>query len=69
MNRTVCVTCEAPYAPALVDWACPVCDTPTPEAPRRRRLPDDDKLTAIVLTGTLLNIVLLAALAAIVLSR
>lgn len=69
MTRIVCVTCEAPYAPALVDWACPVCDTPTPDAPRRRRLRDDDKLTAIVLAGTLLNVVLLAVLAAIVLSR
>ncbi len=71
MTRTVCLTCTAPYAPALVGWACPVCDTPAPgERPALRRWAnDDDKLTAIVLAGTLLNITLLAALAAIVLSR
>ena len=67
--RTVCVTCTAPYAPALVGWACPVCDTPAPGAPTRRKVADDDRLLAVVLSGTLLNVVLLALLAAIVLSH
>ena len=67
--RITCATCTAPYDPSLVAWACPVCDTPAPGGSPRARLADDDRLTAIVLAGTLLNIVLLAALAAIVLSR
>ena len=67
--RITCERCSAPYDPKLVDWACPVCDTAAPGVNRRIGLGDDDKLTAIVLAGTLLNIALLAALAAIVLSR
>lgn len=67
--RITCATCAAPYDPRLVAWACPVCDTGAPGAVARTRVGDDDRLTAIVLAGTLLNIVLLAALAAIVLSR
>lgn len=67
--RITCERCFAPYDPKLVAWACPVCDTAAPGGSGRVALGDDDKLTAIVLVGTLLNIVLLAALAAIVLSR
>ncbi len=67
--RINCATCAAPYDPKLVAWACPVCDTASPGVSPRVGLADDDRLTAIVLAGTLLNIVLLAALAAIVLSR
>ncbi len=65
----VCLTCRAPYRPALTGWACPVCDTPAPGAERRRsrRLADaDDRLLGIVLLATIANVVLLAVLAVFV---
>lgn len=71
--RVTCGTCGAPYAPALTDWTCPVCDAPPPEGSPQRVLrvwhSTDDRMMAIVLLGTLLNVLLLAGLAAIVLSR
>ena len=64
-----CPTCSAPYRPKLVQWACPVCDTPAPGAetrPRRRLDDDDDRLLAIVLAATIANVALLALLAVFV---
>lgn len=73
MTRVVCPSCGAGYRPDLTGWTCPVCDAPPPEGGPRRlmRMWDDSetRMTAIVLLGTLLNVLLLAALAAIVLSR
>jgi hypothetical protein len=73
VNRVVCPSCSAAYRPDLTSWTCPVCDAPPPDGSPSRvlRLWDDSetRMTAIVLLGTLLNVVLLAALAAIVLSR
>jgi hypothetical protein len=73
VNRVFCGHCAAPYRPDLTGWTCPVCDAPPPAgAPHRvPRVWDDsdNRLTAIVLLGTVLNVLLLAALAAVVLSR
>ncbi|MCU1588500.1 MAG: hypothetical protein JWN31_1993 [Frankiales bacterium] len=73
MNRILCESCGAPYRPDLTAWTCPVCDAPPPAGgPQRAGRPWDDsetRMTAIVLLGTLLNVLLLAALAAIVLAR
>jgi hypothetical protein len=64
-----CVTCTAPYRPALTGWSCPVCDTTAPGAEGRRngRLADaDDRLLAIVLVATIANVLLLAVLTVVV---
>jgi hypothetical protein len=72
-EKVECGTCGAPYRPHLTRWTCPVCDAPPPDgAPARvLRAWDDpeDRFLAMVLLGTLLNVVLLGLLAAIVLSR
>lgn len=68
-ERVICATCSAPYRDNLTDWACPVCDTPSPGKPRRgqRRFDDpDDRLLAIVGLATIANVVLLGVLAAFV---
>ena len=68
-ERVVCATCTAPYRDYLTDWACPVCDTPSPGMPtrRRRRFDDpDDRLLAIVGLATIANVVLLGVLAVFV---
>lgn len=73
MTRVLCPTCGADYRPDLTRWACPVCDAAPPVGgPQRLSRGWDDsenRLMAIVLLGTLLNVLLLAALAAVVLSR
>jgi hypothetical protein len=73
VNRVSCGTCGAPYRPDLTGWTCPVCDAPPPEGSPQRLLRGwddaDNRMMAIVLLGTLLNVLLLAALAAVVLSR
>ncbi len=72
VNRVLCETCGAPYRPDLTRWTCPVCDSPPPEGGPQRLLRGwddaDDRLMAIVLVGTLLNVLLLAALAVAVLA-
>ncbi len=68
-DQVVCARCAAPYRPRLTDGACPVCDTPAPGvAPRRLRRVDDadDRLLAIVVLATIANVLLLAVLAAVV---
>ena len=65
-ERVSCPTCRAPYAPELVRWRCPVCDTPSPgsESRRPRVWEDaDDRLLAIVAAATAANVLLLALLA------
>ncbi|MCW2545014.1 MAG: hypothetical protein JWM40_2566 [Frankiales bacterium] len=73
MNRVSCGTCGAPYRPDLTGWTCPVCDALPPEGGPQRLIRGwddaDNRMLAIVLLGTLLNVLLLAALAAVVLSR
>jgi hypothetical protein len=72
VTRVVCPSCSAGYRPDLTGWTCPVCDAAPPVGGPTRvvRLWDDSetRLTAIVLLGTLLNVLLLAALAALLLS-
>lgn len=74
VDRVECGTCGAPYRPQLTRWTCPVCDAAPPEGSGPRRVlrvwhDNDDRFMAIVLLGTLLNVALLAGLAAVVLSR
>lgn len=70
-----CETCSAPYRPRLTGATCPVCDTPAPEGdvPVRRvlgRFSDpDDRMIAIVLLATVLNVLLLGLLTALVVSH
>ena len=63
-----CETCTAPYRPRLTDGSCPVCDTAAPEGsvrPSRFTLSADDRLLAIVVVATVLNVLLLGLLAAL----
>jgi hypothetical protein len=69
-----CETCAAPYRPRLTAGTCPVCDTPAPEGAGSSRLPrwftdPDDRMIAIVVVATVLNVALLALLAALVVSN
>jgi hypothetical protein len=70
-----CETCAARYRPRLTAGTCPVCDTPAPqdEAPARRlagRFRDpDDRMIAIVLFATVLNVLLLGLLTTLVVSH
>ena len=70
-----CETCAAPYRPRLTAGTCPVCDTPAPEAeaPARglsaRFRDPDDRMIAIVLLATVLNLALLGLLTALVVSH
>ncbi len=68
--RTACLTCTAPYLPALTGWACPVCDTAAPDPAGRRRiaLSADDRLLGIVILASMLNVLLLGVLAALALN-
>ena len=64
-----CETCNAPYRPRLTGGTCPVCDAAAPEGSVRRsrlNLSPDDRLMAIVVTATVLNVLLLALLATLV---
>lgn len=64
-----CETCNAPYRPRLTGETCPVCDAPAPEGSVRRRritLSPDDRLMAIVVIATVLNVLLLILLAVLV---
>ena len=68
-----CTTCSVPYRPHLTGGSCPVCDTPAPDgigAPRLSRwfTDPDDRMVAIVVVATVLNVGLLALLAALVLN-
>ena len=69
-GRVACVTCSAPYLPALTGWSCPVCDEPAPDAASRRRLAlsPDDRLLGIVIVASILNVLLLGILAALALN-
>ncbi|MDT7538730.1 MAG: hypothetical protein QOI82_2315 [Actinomycetota bacterium] len=65
-----CEDCQAPYRPWLTGWTCPVCDAPPPEGVRARprlALSPDDRLMAIVIVATMLNVLLLGLLAALAL--
>jgi hypothetical protein len=64
-----CETCTAPYRPRLTAGTCPVCDAAAPEGSFRRSrlsLSPDDRLMAIVVMATLLNLLLLGLLAVLV---
>jgi hypothetical protein len=64
-----CETCTAPYRPRLTAGTCPVCDTAAPQGsyrPSRLALSPDDRLMAIVVAATVLNLLLLGLLAVLV---
>ena len=74
-ERVICGRCAAPYAPSLTRHACPLCGRAAPGAPDGgvasllARLTDpDDRVLALVVAATLLNLLLLAALAVVVLT-
>ena len=72
-DQVRCPTCAAPYRPRLTAGTCPVCDTPAPDGAGASRLPrwfsdPDDRMIAIVLVATVLNVALLALLAVLVLN-
>ncbi|GAC1445668.1 MAG: hypothetical protein NVSMB55_27900 [Mycobacteriales bacterium] len=71
-DRIDCPTCSAPYRPQLTAGTCPVCDSPPPAGSSHRprwfdasRFSPDDRLLAIVVVGTVLNVLLLGLLAAL----
>lgn len=70
-GRIRCVSCNAPYLPRLTAGSCPVCDTPAPAGATRSWLPqlvtsEDDRLMAMVVVATVLNVVLLGLLALLI---
>lgn len=70
-GRIRCSACSAPYLPQLTDGRCPVCDAPSPVLPTRSWLPrlsrnEDDRLMAIVIVATVLNVALLALLTVLI---
>ena len=70
-GRIRCVACNAPYLPRLTGGSCPVCDTPAPERASSSWLPqlgksEDDRLLAIVVAASVLNVVLLGLLAVLI---
>ena len=72
-DQVRCSTCAAPYRPRLTAGTCPVCDTPAPDGVGASRLPrwlsdPDDRMIAIVMVATVLNVALLALLAVLVLN-
>ncbi len=69
-GRMPCSHCGSRYAPALVKHRCPVCRTPAPGAtrPRTAALDSDDRMLLIVALATVTNVVVLAVLAAYLLS-
>ena len=72
-DQVRCATCAAPYRPRLTAGTCPVCDAPAPDGMGSGRLPrwfsdPDDRMIAIVLVATVLNVALLALLAVLVLN-
>jgi hypothetical protein len=72
-GRVRCATCATPYLPKLTAGTCPVCDTPAPDSVGASRLPrwfsdPDDRMIAIVVVATVLNVALLTLLAVLVLN-
>ena len=70
-DQVRCATCGAPYRPRLTAGTCPVCDTPAPDGTGASRVPrwfsdPDDRMIAIVVAATVLNVALLALLAVLV---
>jgi len=70
-DQVRCATCAAPYRPRLTAGTCPVCDTPAPDGAGTSRLPrwfsdPDDRMIAMVVVATVLNVVLLTVLALLV---
>jgi hypothetical protein len=61
-----CSRCEVSYDPRLVGGACPVCSTPAPGHERRTAAPD--RALYLVGAATVANMLLLAILAAYLLS-
>lgn len=64
---TPCSRCEVSYDPRLVGGACPVCSTPAP-GHERRRAAAPDRALYLVGAATVANMLLLAILAAYLLS-
>jgi hypothetical protein len=62
-----CARCEVGYTPQLVGGSCPVCSTPAPGVAPRRATPPDRSLY-LVGAATIANVLLLAILAAYLLS-
>ena len=69
-GRVPCAHCGSRYAPALVKHRCPVCRTPAQGVVQLRHaaLDSDDRMLLIVALATVTNIVVLAVLAAYLLS-
>jgi hypothetical protein len=69
-ERLRCVHCGAHYAPTLVKQRCPVCRTPAPGATHiHQTTPDtDDHMPLIVALATVTNLLVLAILAAYLIS-
>jgi hypothetical protein len=69
-GRLVCPRCAAAYLPPLTRWSCPVCRTASPGAPtaHARSLRPADRTLLIVGLATVVNLVVLAVLAALVLA-
>ena len=72
-DQVRCPTCAAPYRPRLTAGTCPVCDTPAPDGIGASQLPrwfsdPDDRMIAIVVVATVLNVALLVLLAVLVLN-
>lgn len=75
LERVICDRCATPYAPSLTRHACPLCGRAAPGARDGgvtlliARLSDpDDRVVGLVVAATLLNLLLLAALAVVVLT-
>jgi hypothetical protein len=62
-----CSRCQVGYDPRLVGGSCPVCSTPAPGFAHRRAVPTDRALY-LVGAATIANVLLLAILAAYLLS-
>ena len=68
-DQVRCATCTAAYRPRLTGGRCPICDTAagTPAAGQSRFVINpEDRVLAIVIGATLLNIILLGLLVALV---
>ncbi|MCW2688841.1 MAG: hypothetical protein JWR37_3731 [Mycobacterium sp.] len=69
-DRLRCVHCGAHYAPALVKQRCPVCRTPArgPTHIHQTTRDTDDHMPLIVALATVTNLLVLAILAAYLIS-